>query len=80
MAIRDLDQTEKAVFYFILKYKEEHDGNSPALRDIVEYTSVKSTSHAVNVLDRLMRKGRLEVVEGIARGIEVVGGKWRYDG
>ncbi len=73
-----------AVFNFIVAYKESHDGNSPALRDIMRAFAISSTSEAWRALDDLARMGVLRkrgANEGgcrASRSIEVVGGAWSF--
>ncbi len=72
----DLD----AIFVWIVKFKRAHDGNSPALCDIMEQFGVSSKSVAKDLLDRLERAGRIRRNGGnrAARCIEVVGGRWVF--
>lgn len=58
------------VFNFIHKYKLEHNGNSPTVREIVEGTATKSTSHVSSILYKLEMGGYITLL-GI-RQIEMV--------
>lgn len=66
------------VYGFVCRYKETHDGNSPSLRDIVTELGLSSTSVANYHLMRLENDGRIEIVHGSTRQINVIGGKWTH--
>lgn len=65
--------TDQEVLDFIVQYKIDHNGNSPTLRDIISGTSVKSTSHASWVIDKLANRDLLQVED---RGYVVKGYKY----
>ncbi len=52
------------IFQWIIDYKAEHDGNSPTIREIMKGTGVKSTSHMVWILDRLVELGQVYRKDG----------------
>ena len=52
---------DEAVLAFIIKYKTDNGGNSPTIREIIESTSVKSTSHATYILDKLSQFGKIRI-------------------
>lgn len=58
---KTLLSVDEAVLKFIIKYKTENGGNSPTIREIIESTSVKSTSHATYILDKLEELGEIRV-------------------
>ena len=66
------------VFAFILKYKMEHDGNSPSFREIGDESGISSTSMVQYYLDILEREGLLTLERGVNRMISITGGQWRY--
>ncbi len=66
----------QAVFDFIIGYKQEHDGVSPSVREILSMTGFHSTSHAYYYLYQLAQAGKIRMQPGEARSIEVIGAKW----
>jgi SOS-response transcriptional repressor LexA len=73
------------VFEFILKFKAEHDGNSPSHREIADACDLSSTSVVAHCLDALENEkliAREYVKTNVfgkftkSRNIRVVGGKW----
>jgi SOS-response transcriptional repressor LexA len=72
------------VFDFILKYKHEHDGNSPSFREIGEACGISSTAVVSYWLKRLETQGLILLPEDPGahtnRRIEVVGGCWMMEG
>jgi SOS-response transcriptional repressor LexA len=69
---------DQTVLNYIIRYKSEHDGNSPSLRQIMAACKVSSTSVMVNILQRLERAG-LIALGGRYRQIYVTGGKWTME-
>ena len=65
---------------FLVGYKRNHDGCSPALREIMANTSYTSTSVVVYSLEALERQGRIKYASenGESRRIMVIGGEWTY--
>ncbi len=49
-------------------------GRAPTYRELANRLGVRSVTSAVKLVDRLERKGHIEVEEGTARGIRLVGG------
>lgn len=66
------------IFAWIVAYKKEHNGNSPAVFDIMHGCRVSSKSVVFALLRRLEDAGRIRLGRrcGLARSIEVVGGTW----
>ena len=65
------------MFDFIVKYKTEHDGNSPSNREIGAAVGISSTSVVRYKLDELVRRGKIRPrIDRQTRSIEVVGGSW----
>lgn len=66
---------KQKVFEFIVKFKKEHDGNSPTIREIGIACNITSTSVVDYYLNQLV-----EVVlifrEGKQNSIKVIGGCW----
>jgi SOS-response transcriptional repressors (RecA-mediated autopeptidases) len=73
-----LSPAKRRCYRFILKYKAEHDGNSPTIREIGEGCGVSSTSTVRFHLIGLERMGLIRSFHGAnkTRKIEVVGGEW----
>lgn len=65
------------MYKFILKYKLEHDGNSPSMEEIMDACDVSSKSVCNYHLSKLEDDGLIERVDGQARSIVVVGGFWK---
>jgi repressor LexA len=75
---RNVDGTRREqVFDFIVRYKSEHDGIPPTIREIAEGMGMSSTSTVVYYLTRLAKDGKIQMMAG-ARGIMVTGGQWQY--
>jgi len=65
------------VYQYICRYKSEHDGNSPTVREIMRACGISSTSVALYILRALEDEGRITMRSGgTPRGIQVVGGRW----
>lgn len=64
------------VYQFILKHKQDNDGNSPSVRNIQSALNLSSTSTVRGALQDLERQGLIELNGGTARNIKVVGGQW----
>lgn len=77
-----LDETANGrVWDFILSYKRRHDGCAPTLRDIMQGTGIKTTSHASFCLDALAHNNLItRQGKGNSRVIQVVGGCWLAPG
>jgi len=78
-----LDQEQRRVYAYIVKYKTEHDGNSPSNREIADDLYIKSLSHLSLVLDQLHTAGYIRLPRsGVVgngksiRSIEIVGAQW----
>ena len=65
---------------YIIDYKQENDGNSPTMRQIMENLSYSSTSVVTYNLNVLENQGLIKRQYGDARGIIVTGGQWVYEG
>lgn len=64
-----------AVLHFIIRYKREHDGVSPSIREISDACSIPSSSNVHVILRNLERDGYITTQSPAARTIQVVGGK-----
>lgn len=64
------------VFDFIVKFKKEHDGNSPSIREIGDAIDVSSTNVVRYYLNGLAQMGKIKYAGKKPRMIEVVGGHW----
>ena len=55
---------DQEVLDFIMKYKQNNDGNSPSHREIIEGTSLSSTGHLSFVLEKLKHFNKVEIKPG----------------
>ena len=68
--------TRDSIFDFIVRYKREHDGNSPSTREIAEICCI--TPSAVRYhLTRLEIDNLIHTTGKPRRNIEIVGGIWQ---
>ena len=74
-----LTKTEGKVYRFIIDYKKANDGVAPSVRDIVDGTGVRSTSHVAQILGRLVSKELITMDSRIPRSIQVIGGEWSLE-
>lgn len=72
-------ENREAVFEFLIRYKSQHDGNTPATREIAEACclSISAVNYHLTWLEledriRLSRDGR--------RSVEIIGGSWELTG
>ena len=73
-----LTERPKEVFDFIILHKRQNDGNSPSHRQIIENTSITSTSVVRYYLNKLQE---LNLIEGSGKHFKtskVIGGKSTY--
>lgn len=68
------DARSRAVFAFVVKYKREHDGIAPTLREIGAAVGISSSSVTNYHLNRLELDGLIRRPYGATRAIEIVGG------
>lgn len=72
-------ETKDDVFDFIVRYKQNNDGNSPSMADIQNGCCIPSKSTVDIRLKELAEDGRILFGRfGRSRSIKVVGGKWSY--
>ncbi len=76
MREQTLSLLDICVYQFIVKYKSEHCGNSPAIRDIMDHTNNSSTSMISRSMSRLAKLGYLRLDPGKTRNITVTGSTW----
>jgi len=65
-------ETDQEVLNFIIQYKVEHNGNSPTLRQVVDGTRVKTTSHAHTIVKKLVSFDKIQI-EGGTRNFIIKG-------
>lgn len=65
-----------AILDFIVKYKAEHDGVAPTVREIQKATGISSTSVIDYHMLILERDGKIRTERYQPRFIEVVGAEW----
>lgn len=75
----DLEGRNKEVFDFIVDYWQKHKF-SPSLRDIMDGTSLTSTSWVNWHLDKLEESGYIQREPMKSRTITIVGAQWSYYG
>ena len=68
------------VLDFIIDYKTQHDGNSPTFREIASGCGFHTTSSIRIALNFLQDHGQIYYEERQTRAIQVVGGKWIFEG
>jgi SOS-response transcriptional repressor LexA len=68
---------DQRILDYLIRFKTNHDGNSPTFRQIMKACGITSTSVVHYYLQR-MRVNRLIKIEAGHKGIEVIGGKWTY--
>lgn len=72
-----MDEMTKRTYDFILKYKQDNDGNSPGTEEIATGIGLKSRSGVPEYLDRLEALGKIKRgSRGQAKAIYVVGAQW----
>lgn len=74
----DITEKQKEVLEFIIRYKEEHDGNSPSVFQIRDACELSAVSTVYYHLTKLEEAGRIKLNK--IKGIEVTGGEWSYEG
>lgn len=72
-----MSDREKAVYDYIVQYKLDNDGNSPAISDIMTAVGITTTSLVHYYLKQLMAKGYITVIDNKARSISVEGYEYR---
>ena len=76
-----MSYTAQEIMRFIIRYKRQHDGNSPTVREIQDACGVSSTSMVAYYLGKLEDVGLIRRGHGFeSRAIEVVGGRWMPPG
>ncbi len=72
-----LSKKPQAIYQFIVDYKQQNDGNSPTIREILRQCRVSSTSMVKYYLDSLVDQGLIQMTSSNGhRKIIVVGGSW----
>lgn len=72
-----MDEMTRRTYDFILKYKQENDGNSPGTEEIATGIGLRSRSGVPEYLDRLEALGKIRRgIRGQAKAIYVVGAQW----
>lgn len=70
---------QRAVLNYIIRYKRDSGGDSPAIREIMRGVGIPSTSSVQYSLDALERAGLITRVGGYRhKCIAVKGGEWIY--
>jgi SOS-response transcriptional repressor LexA len=76
---------QEIVFKFIVEYKQNHDGNSPTMREIMYGCDITTTSLISFYLGQLERSGKIRwprygFSKRSSATIEVIGGNWLFIG
>jgi len=71
----DGSETRERVFDYIVRFKQKHDGLSPYAKEIADACTLSVSSVKYHLL-RLESEQRIRLSG--RRGIEVMGGSWRF--
>lgn len=75
----ELSVNQRNIFDFIVRFKTEHQGTAPTVREIAEACDIPTNSVVQHNLKRLQEKGYIERdPESRSRFIKVIGGQWTY--
>jgi hypothetical protein len=72
----DSAPTRDRIFDFLVRYKQEHDGNSPSMREVADACHVVLSAAHFHLL-RLERDHRIHLNDNRSRAIEIVGAAWQ---
>lgn len=67
---------DDALYDFIIAYKREYGGRSPARTELASALGLKSKSNVQYRLNRLAASGRIVLAENDARNIAIPGERW----
>lgn len=68
------------IYNLIVQFKQNNDGNSPTIREILAACDLRATSAVQYQLAKLVREGRISFSGGKrSRSILVTGGRWIHD-
>lgn len=68
--------TRDRIFDFLVRYKKEHDGNSPSMREIAEGCNIVLSGAHYHLI-RLELENRIRMSGQRSRTIEIVGANWQ---
>jgi len=68
--------TRDRIFAFLVRYKKEHDGNSPSVREIAEGCHIVLSGAHYHLI-RLELENRIRISGQRSRTIEIVGANWQ---
>ena len=74
------NQSASSVLDAIIKYKREHNGNSPTLRELCQITNTSGVRLMKFYLDALEEQGKISKKSNKSRAIEVMNSEWIYHG
>ncbi len=77
---RQLTARQAAILRYIIRYKCDHDGDSPTMREIMQAVGITAVSIVHHNLDALERRGHIQRRGTKARSISVPGGRYVYEG
>jgi hypothetical protein len=67
------------IYNLIVQFKQDNDGNSPSVRDLLTASDLRTTSAVQYQLVKLEREGRITFGGKRSRSIRVTGGRWIHD-
>lgn len=70
------DKKLQELYDYIVKFKAEHDGNSPTERQIMAALNISSTSVVHYRLAALEDDGRIRRNGGRGQGVSIPGARW----
>lgn len=65
-----------AILRWVIKYKMEHNGESPPHRTLMDVWDIPSTSVVHNMYRDFAKQGVLRLAGRYKRGVHIVGSKW----
>lgn len=74
--VNPVNPRRRAMYEFILEYKQAHDGNSPSVREIGARLGIESTSMVMYYLRQLEELDLILISSARSRMIQVVGAQW----
>lgn len=68
------------IYDLIIQFKQNNDGNSPSVREILSACDLRTTSAVQYHLEKLEQAGRISLAgQYRSRSIRVTGGRWIHD-
>lgn len=70
--------TRDLIFNFVVQYKRDHNGNSPATREIADACCLSSLTTVRHHLTALACEGRIILSNDGRYNVEIEGTEWRF--